>query len=169
MEDPKGPLDQLDVPLVWDRTPVETRPRELVRPPRPAQAAPPAGRWSRIRLWVASLADLGVVLLVLAAGWAVAAGVGVSLNPAQLAAAGVAGLLAAGVLGVGALWAWRATPGMALLHLRFEAPMTLGHAQRVWFWWLVALLLAGLPLLVGRRGRTGAELLAGSELTLHQG
>ena len=166
-EGTKRPLDQLDVPLVWDRTPVETQPREFPRPPRSAQAAPPPARWSRIRLWVASLADLGAVLLVLAATWAVAAGAGASLNPAQLAAAGAAGLLAGSVVGVGTLWAWRATPGMALLHLRFAEPMTLAHWQKVWAGWLVALVLAGVPLLVGRRGRTGAERLAGSELTLH--
>jgi hypothetical protein len=117
-------------------------------------------------LWVASLADLGAVLLALAASWGVAAGIGATLAPWQLAAAGLAGLLLGAVLGVGALWGWRATPGMALLHLRFAAPLTLGQGQRVWLGWLATLLLVGAPLLVGRRGRTVAELLGGSELTL---
>jgi hypothetical protein len=158
----KGPLEQLDVPLVWERTPSS--------PPPPVERAPrrpsPAAQWSRGRLWVASLADLGVVLLVLAACWGVAAGVGASQAPAQLVPTGLAGVLAAAVLGVGTLWGWRATPGMVLLHLRFTGPLTLGQGHKVWLGWVLSLMLAGLPLLVGARGRTGAELLAGSELTL---
>jgi len=166
MEGSRGPFDQLDVPLVWDRTPAQTAAREPVRAPRPVGGAPPRARWSRARLWVAALADLGVVLLLLAASWGVALEAGASLTPPQLVAAGIVGLLAADVLGAGALWVWRATPGMALLHLRFAAPLTLGHGQRAWLGWLASLLLAGLPLLAGRRGRTVAERLAGSELTL---
>ena len=159
----KGPLDQLNVPLVWDRTATDAQPRVPERAPRPS---PGAVTWSRARLWVASLADLGAVLLALAATWGVAAGVGATLAPWQLAAAGLAGLLLGAVLGVSALWGWRATPGMGLLHLRFAAPLTLGQGQRVWLGWLAALLFAGVPLVVGRRGRTVAELLGGSELTL---
>lgn len=159
----KGPLDQLDVPLVWDRTLPEASPRLPERSPRPF---PRTARWSRARLWVASLADLGGVLLALAASWGVAKGAGATLAPLQLAAAGLAGILLGAVLGVGALWGWRATPGMALLHLRFAVPLTLGQGQRFWLGWLASLLLVGVPLLVGRRGRTVAELLGGSELTL---
>jgi hypothetical protein len=160
----RGPHDQLDVPLVWDRTPSgpQTPPPEPRRP-----AAPPRPRWSRARLWVATLADLGVVLLSLAATWGVAATLGASLYPPQLAAAGLAGLLLAAVLGVGAFWGWRASPGMALLRLRFAAPLSLGTAAKVWLGWLFFLLLAGIPLLLGRRGRTLAEVMAGSEITLH--
>ena len=159
----KGPLGQLDVPLVWDRVPADgpARPRERV--PRPA---PPGSGWSRLRLWVAALADLGVTLLALAGGWGVAAGVGAALVPLQLATAALAGLLAGAVLGVGTLWGWRATPGMALLRLRFAAPLALGRSAPAWLGWLASLLLLGAPLLLGRRGATVAELLGGSELTL---
>jgi hypothetical protein len=156
------PLDQLDVPLVWDRKPADA-PRPAEPPPRPAR---PAAPWSRARLWVASLADLGVVLLALAASWGTAAAAGASLVPAQLVAAGIAGALAAASLGVGVLWGWRGTPGMVLLRLGFSSPLTLAQGQRVWLGWLASLLLLGVPLLVGRRGRTGAEALAGSEIIL---
>jgi hypothetical protein len=159
----RGPLDQLDVPLVWDRTLTDAQPRLPERAPR---QSPHAASWSRARLWVASLADLGVVLLALAASWGVAAASGTTLAPLQLVVAGLAGILLGAVLGVGALWGWRATPGMALLHLRFAAPLTLAQGQRLWLGWLVSLLLVGVPLLVGRRGRTVAERLGGSELTL---
>jgi hypothetical protein len=118
-------------------------------------------------LWVAALADLGILLLALAAGWVVAAAAGASLTPAQLVPTAAAGALAAAVLGVGTLWGWRATPGMVLLGLRFADSLTLSQGRRVWLGWVLALSLLGLPLVVGARGRTGAELLAGSELTLY--
>jgi hypothetical protein len=159
MEPTRGPLDQ---PLVWDRPPSgpHQAPRPRVRPSVPGQ------RWSRARLWVATLADLGVVLLSLAAVWGIAAVLGAALTPPQLAASGLAGLLLAAVLGVGAFWGWRASPGMALLRLRFAAPLPLGLAIRVWLGWLCALPFAGIPLQLGGRGRTLAERLAGSEVTL---
>ncbi len=160
----RGPHNQLDVPLVWDRTP--SGPQASPPEPRRRTAAPRA-RWGRARLWVATLADLGVVLLALAATWGVAAALGAALTPAQLAASGIAGLLLAAVLGVGALWGWRASPGMALLRLRFASPLALGRAIGVWSGWLLSLLLVGIPLQLGRRGQTLAERLAGSEITLH--
>jgi len=164
MDTTRGPLDQLDTPLVWDRTPSGPH---ASPPERRARPTAPRPRWSRIRLWVATLADLGVVLLSLAATWGVAAALGISLTPPQLAASGLAGLLLAAVLGIGAFWGWRASPGMALLRLHFAAPLTLRRATRVWVGWLLVLPLAGIPLLFGRRGRTLAECLAGSEVTLH--
>ncbi len=162
-EGTRGPLAGLDAPLVWDRAPSGPQNVSPERRPRPA---PPGSHWSRARLWVAALADLGVVLLSLATTWGVAAALGAALYPPQLAAAGLAGLMPAAVLGVGAFWGWRASPGMALLRLRFAARLPLGAAIRLWFGWLCFLPLAGIPLLLGRRGRTVAELLAGSEITL---
>lgn len=160
MDGSRGPLDQ---PLVWDRPPSGPHPSP---PPPRVRPAPPAPRWGRLRLWVATLADLGVVLLALTATWGVAASLGAALDPFQLAIAGVAGLLLAAVIGVGSFWGWRASPGMALLRLRVEAPLSLGQAVRAWVGWLPALLLAGVPLQFGRSGRTVAERLAGSGLTL---
>jgi hypothetical protein len=119
-----------------------------------------------MRLWVAALADLGVVLLSASAAWGVAATLGAALTPPQLGAAALAGLLLAAVLGVGSFWGWRATPGMVLLRLSFGAPLSLAQATRAWFAWVLVLLLAGLPLPIGRRGRTLAERLVGSEITL---
>ncbi len=158
-----GPLDQLDVPLVWERTPPAAPPPAEHLPRRRPEPPP----WGRARLWVAALADLGVLLLALAAAWVVAAAAGAALTPAQLLPTAAAGALAAAVLGVGSLWGWRATPGMVLLGLRFADPLTLSQGRRVWLGWVLALALLGLPLIIGARGRTGAELLAGSELTLY--
>ena len=163
MDAPRGPLDGLDVPLVWDRPPSGPQaapPRSRIKPPVPGQ------RWSRGRLWVATLADLGVVLLSLAVTWGVAATLGASLTGPQLAASALAGLLLAAVLGVGTFWGWRASPGMALLRLRFADPLPLVASARVWLGWLLFLPLAGFPLLLGRRGRMIAERLAGSEVVI---
>jgi hypothetical protein len=162
------PLDRLDVPLVWERTPAAApqpaAPQPAERLPRRRPEAP---AWGRMRLWVAALADLGVLLLALAAGWGVAAAAGATLTPAQLLPTAVAGALAAALIGVGSLWGWRGTPGMVLLRLRFADPLTLPQGQRVWLGWVLALVLLGVPLVVGARGRTGAELLAGSGMTLN--
>jgi len=162
IERSQGPLGRLDIPLQWDRKPPEG---ELRRPERPRPPALPA-RWSRARLWTAALADLGVVLLSVAAAYGLAAALGASLTPVQLLAGGTAGILVAVTLGVGSLWGWRATPGMALLRLRFDAPLALGQAHGAWGGWLLALAAAGLPLLLGRRGNTVAERLGGSEIVL---
>jgi hypothetical protein len=165
MTGPPAPRDELDVPLVWDRTP--SGPQVTQTTERSRRPANTPHRWGRARLWVATLADLGEVLLSLAAAWGVAAACGAALTPAQLAASGLAGLLVAAVLGVGALWGWRASPGMALLHMRFAAPLGLGRAVWVWLGWVISLVAVGLPLQLGGRGRTLAERLAGSEITVY--
>jgi hypothetical protein len=164
MERQRGPLDQLDVPLVWDRAPSGAPTQPAPRRERPP--APPAP-WSRARLWVATLADLGEVLLSVAAAWGIAGTLGAALTPPQLAVTAVAGMLAAAVLGVGSLWGYRASPGMALLRLRFAQPLTFSGSVRAWIGWLAALAVLGLPLSVGAKGRTIAERLGGSDLTLH--
>jgi len=69
MEPTRGPLDQ---PLVWDRPP--SGPHQAPRPR--VRSSAPGPRWSRARLWVATLADLGAVLLSLAAVWGIAAVLG---------------------------------------------------------------------------------------------
>lgn len=161
---PKDRLEQLDIPLVW----------ELDGPPRARRSADDpfhtptndAGPSSTGRIWVAALADIGAMLLALAAAWGVAAAAGAELAPPQLLIAALAGIEAGTLAGAACVWAWRATPGMLLLHVAFVEPLAPRRALRLWFAWLLALALLGLPVLVGRRGRRVVERIGGAEISL---
>lgn len=155
----RGPGDGLDVPLVWEQQP--TQPASGQKPARPRHGV----LRLRARALLASLVDLGCVLVAIGCTIGSAALAGASLHPAQLVIAGALGLLLAALVAVGALWAWRATPGMLLLELCFSAAMPLGNAVRLWPVWLLGSLLLGVPLVLGRRGRSVGERLAGAELS----
>ena len=158
------PPRQLDIPLVWERG------EPPVAPPGPAPRRddPGAGgeRVGPARLWVASLADLGLVLLAVGSAWAIAAAGGIAWGRTQLALAALAGLEAVSALGVACFWVWRGSPGMLLLRTCFAEPMPLRRAFRLWAVWLVSLVAVGVPLLVRRRGSCVAERLAGARLSL---
>jgi hypothetical protein len=156
------PPEQLDIPLVWEererqqgRVPDDPKPGGHVLPPL-------AGAWW---LWVGVLADTGVVVLAVAAGIGVAAALGAEIGPGQLVLAGLAGLEVATVVALGSLWGWRATPGMLLVRLCFSQPLPWGRVFRLWLCWVLSMLVAGVPLLLRRRGESVAERLAGGSLS----
>ena len=156
------PPGQLDIPLIWEprrEDPAAERPGPAHEPARPASRA---GAW---RLWLALLADAGVLVLVVASIWGLAAALGAGLGPAQLVLAGLAGLEAASVVAVGCLWGWRGSPGMLLAGVCFSRPIPFARASRVWVILIVSLLVLGLPLLLRRRGDSVAERLAGGTLS----
>ena len=158
------PTGQLDIPLVWETGPAAAnRGATAPRPEPPGQLAPLAGT---MRLWLAVLADAGVAVLALGTFWGVAGVIVFGLAPAQFALASAAGLEGASVVALGCLWGWRATPGMLLLGLCFSRPIPFAQAGRLWLFWLVSLLLLGVPLLFRRRGESVAEKLAGGTLSL---
>ena len=160
---PRTPPGQLDIPLVWDNEPG----RERQDVTRGAEAPPPGSSFSSglLRLWLATLGDAAVAAVGVGAFLALAALLGAELAPGQIALTALAGMAAVTVVSLGSLWGWRATPGMLLLGLCFSQAIPFGRACRLWLTWLSCLLLAGLPLLVRRRGDSVAERLAGGVLS----
>jgi hypothetical protein len=156
---------QLDMPLVWELEPMPEEPLARDDPFTPTEAPPPPAGVGRLVL--AALADLGVVLLSVAAVWSIATDLGATLDPIRLAVVGAVGLEAASILAAGCLWAWRGTPGLLLLGVAFGSPLTARRAIRLWWWWMWTLPVAGLPMLLGARGRRGMERLAEQPISLH--
>ncbi|HUK13729.1 MAG TPA: hypothetical protein VLW17_10560 [Thermoanaerobaculaceae bacterium] len=157
------PPRQLDIPLVWERGEPPAAPSGPA--PRRDDPAAAGARVGLVRLWVASLADLGLLLLAVGSAWTIAAVGGIAWSQAQLALAALAGLEAVSVLDVACVWIWRGSPGMLLLRTCFAEPMPLRRAFRLWAVWLVSLVAVGVPLLVRRRGSCVAERLAGAPLS----
>lgn len=155
------PPEQLDIPLVWelDRPPLETAEGD------PFPVSPERRGIGFGRLVGAAVADLGACLLAVALATAAAALGGASLQPGQLAVSAFAGLVAASWIAVGFLWGWGQTPGLNLLGAGAGRKVSLGRSLGFWLAWLLVLPLAGLPLLVGRRGARGAERLLGVSLS----
>ena len=157
------PSGQLDIPLVWDTEPVAAgRGAPAPQPEPQGELAPLAGA---VRLWLAVLADAGVVVLTLGVFWGVAGLIASGLAPAQFALATAAGMEGASVIALGCLWGWRATPGMLLLGVCFSRPVPFARACRLWLLWLASLPLLGLPLLLRRRGRASRRSSAGGTLS----
>jgi hypothetical protein len=157
------PPEQLDIPLVWGRA-GESSPPDRTEPAQTPRALTPLG--SLWRLWLSTVADAGVVMLLVAGSWGLAGVLGARLEGGQLVLAGLAGLEAASVVAVGCLWGWRASPGMLLVGIRFSRPIPWLRVCRLWLWWLLSLPLAGIPLLFRRRGESVAERLADGALSL---
>jgi len=131
--------------------------------PAAQRLTPLGGTW---RLWLSALADAGILVVTLAGSWGVAAALGAELNAGQLIVAGLAGLEAASVVAAGSLWGWRATPGMLLVRVCFSRPIPWGRVCLLWLCWLLALVVAGVPLLLRFRGESVAERLADGSLSL---
>lgn len=156
------PPEQLDIPLVWehgDEGPATDREDQV---PAPRGLTPLGGMW---RLWLGALADAGILVLAITGSWGVAAALGAELNAGQLVVAGLVGLEAASVVAVGSLWGWRASPGMLLVRLCFSRPIPWGRVCLLWLYWLFALVVAGIPLLLRLRGESVAERLADGSLS----
>ena len=159
---PTDPRIQLDVPLVWAGEPAEPD-EPSPRAPSPPSAARDRGNGA-LRVVAAALADLGIVVLLFAVTWIVASVGTAGLGPAALVLVALAGLEAATVGFTAWLWGFRGTPGMLLLDVCFVSPLPPGRALTVWLVWLVALPLAGIPLLVHRGGERLLDRLAGTAL-----
>jgi hypothetical protein len=155
------PPGQLDIPLIWqDGGGAPPRDREdPVAAPR--RLTPLGGTW---RLWLSTLADAGMLGLAVAGSWGLVAVLGAELNAGQLVAAGLAGLEAASIVAVGCLWGWRASPGMLLARVCFSRPIPWGRVCRLWFYWLLSLVVVGVPLLLRHKGESVAERLADGTL-----
>jgi hypothetical protein len=156
------PPGQLDIPLVWEHGqegPGAEREDPVTAPRR---LTPLGGTW---RLWLSALADAGMLVLAVAGSWGLAAALGAELNADQLVVAGLAGLEAASVVAVGCLWGWRASPGMLLARICFSRPIPWGRVCRLWLYWLLSLVVAGVPLLLRHRGESVAERLADGSLS----
>ncbi len=157
------PPGQLDIPLIWEARQEDPDARASGDPPRAPDRLTGAGRiW---RLWLAALADGGVVVLTVAGSWGVAAALGAGLAQAQLLLAGVVGLEIASVVALGCFWGWRASPGMLLAGVCFSQPIAFGRATRLWLVWLASLPVLAVPLLLRRRGESVAERVAGGALS----
>jgi hypothetical protein len=150
----------LDVPLMWGR---EVRGSSPSRPPQ-VQAMEPVRRVHLWEVWIAYLADTGVVLLCVGTAWVLAALGGAGLNPLQIVLAAAVGVEVAMFMITATVWAWRGTPGMLLANLTFGKPLALVDALVVCAVWMLALPFVGVPLLLRRRGVTLAEHLAGADL-----
>lgn len=141
----------LDVDLVWGAPPVESA---NVPPPRLAGFG---------RLWLAVIADLGVLGLTCVLTLALTRGQGAALAPNQVAVALIFALLVLGtVLEGGGLWCFQASLGMRLAATRFSQALTPARAVGVWLAILLAAPLLGLPVVVGKRGERLLEKIAGS-------
>lgn len=145
----------LDVELAWG----SGREPEPDPAPRPGRRAGHAGQ-----LVLASLADLGTLLLAVALAWATAALAGASLNPDQIALGAVAGALVLAPIALACLWVWRGTPGMLLLALGAARGIPFGRAVLVAAVWFAALPVLALPLGVRWGGRGVLERLLGTPL-----
>lgn len=156
------PPEQLDIPLVWDRREGRQGHAGDDPPPGTPTLRPLAGTW---RLWLAVLADAGVIVLAVVSGSGVAAALGAEMVPGQLVLAGLAGLELASVVALGCLWGWRGTPGMLLVRICFSAPIPWSRVIRLWLSWVLSMLLGGVPLLLRLRGESVAERLAGGSLS----
>lgn len=154
--------EQLDIPLVWDKEADPGSEPPVERTPSHGGLAPLGGT---LRLWLAALADAGVVTLAAGASWVLAASQVGGLGAWQVLLAGLAGLETASVVALGCLWGWRATPGMLLVGVCFSRPIAWAHVCRLWAAWVGALLLLGVPLLLRHRGESVAERLAGGGLS----
>jgi len=160
---PRTPPGQLDIPLVWENEPGgDRRSAGGEEAPEPAS---PSVFFATIRLWLATLADVVIVVAGVGAFLALALVLGAEMSPGQIALAAVAGATAVTVVALGGVWGWRATPGMLLLGVCFSHAIPFGRACRLWAAWLACLLLAGLPLIVRRGGECTAERLAGGALS----
>jgi hypothetical protein len=160
---PRTPPGQLDIPLVWENGPGDER-RSADRgaddpPPAPAFAA------GLFRLWLSTIGDAAISAVGMGVFLTIAAILGAELTLGQIALTAGAGLAAVTVIAFGSVWGWRATPGMLLLGVCFSQAIPFGRACRLWLTWMLCLPLAGLPLLVVRRGESGAERLAGGVLS----
>ncbi len=158
-----SPPGQLDIPLIWEPRPADPEGGARERSSRPPAGA--SGRAGGGRLWLAVLADAGVVVLAVAGGWALAAGLAGGLAPLQLVLAALLGLEVASVVALGCFWGWHGSPGMLLAGLCFSRPIPIGRAFALWLAWLGSLLGLGLPLVLRRRGECLAERLAGGTLS----
>jgi hypothetical protein len=157
--DPPG---HLDVPLVWGG---ETRDQgsSSAGVPRPQGDSRSQGirLWE---LWIAYLADTGIVLLCIGSTWVLAAVGGAGLNPLQIVLSAIVGVEIAAFVITATVWTWRGSPGMLLANLVFAKPVALSDALALCFIWHLVLPVLGLPLLVRRRGATWAERLAGAAI-----
>jgi hypothetical protein len=154
---------QLDIPLVWEARTGTAKGGGTEDPlPQPPRMAGRVGAW---RLWLAVLADAGVVVLAVTGVWGVAAVLNGTLGRAQFMLTAAVGLEMATVLALGCFWGWRASPGMLLAGVCFSRPISFGQTVRLWLCWLVSLLVLGLPLLLRHRGASLAERLAGGTLS----
>ncbi len=151
--------EQLDIPLVWEAEEnAEPSPAPKGGSLRQAGEAARPG-WGRLVL--AAVADAGLALLFAAAAGLLAMLAGANLDPPQLVVAAVAGVEILSVVNIAVLWAWRGTIGMLLMGVTFSVPFGFGQAGGVWALCAASLPLAGVPLVLGRRG---LERLAGSQL-----
>lgn len=155
-----GPHDRLDVPLVWDlgAQPDSSLQDQAQASDRRVQGHP------RLRLIAAAPLDIAFVLTCLGLVWVTALWFGAGGNEAQATAVVPVGLELAAVIGLGCLWAWRGTPGMLVCSVVFAEPLSFRRAVGWLVVWSAAIWLLGLPLVVGPRGGSLAERLAGSDL-----
>lgn len=162
MSDSPRPPGQLDVPLVWEVGPAPAPPTAPGDPFAVAESRPPVGG---LRLLGVALADVGTGLVALAVAWGLAAGRGADLTAGQLLLGGAVGLEMLLVVVSGALAGWRGTPGMLLFEVSFADTLPVRRAVGVAALWCLLLVVLGVPLLIGRRGRRPLERLAGSAVT----
>ncbi|MGC8915745.1 MAG: hypothetical protein ACP5NF_02045 [Thermoanaerobaculum sp.] len=145
------PSTPLDVELAWGRAPE-------------AESPPPAGF---VRAFLAMLGDLGFAALCLflvvgATAWRW----DVSLSGPSLASCFATGFLVSGWVEVASLWFFHRTLGLHLTGLRFEKPLSLGKAFRLWLAVLASAPLFALPLVLGAGGARILEKLAGAALRI---
>jgi hypothetical protein len=158
---PRQPVSDLDVPLAWGRDHAGSEP--------PAAApAPPSASVRAWEVWVAYLADIGMILLWVGVAWILAAVAGAALTPVQIVLAAVVGVEAAAFAMTASLWAWRGSPGMLLANVVFSRPVALSSAVALCGSFYAVIPLLGLPLVVRRRGAMVAERLAGSPVSCRE-
>lgn len=152
MSTPRLPLD---VELAWG-------PQEM--PAAPAAQRRPVGA---VKLWLAFLADAGLVVVCFVA---VAALVSWWYSPLGGASVWLVGAYSLAVLAsaveLGCLWSLHGSVGMQLAGLRFSQPLTLAQAFRVWLLLVASLPLAAVPALVGAPGARLVEKIGGSAVTV---
>lgn len=159
--DPPG---HLDVPLAWGHE-AQLRQAAVEAPPRSGRPDVATPRVGLVALWIAYLADAGMILLCVGCVWVLAVLSGTTLTPVQIVLAAVVGVEVSSFLVTAAVWALRGSPGMALVDLAFAKPVALSDALTLCIVWHAVVPLLGLPLLVRRHGVTAAERLAGARIS----
>ena len=161
---PGQPLEAQDL-LPFDTAEPDQIAEDDTAPPASASARASFGR--RLQAGLLDLFSIiGVLLVVVVGSWALGAELDAATIPAFLLFTASFSFLYTIV----PLTFWGQTPGMAIMRLvaraRNDAPLTIQQSLRRWLCAVVTIMLGGLPFLLTLTGRSLADRLSDSQITV---